>query len=96
MLNRPNPVPMRGPDIALYIFWLGAANVVAFMAVALIVGGDAWAGHVVDGHYFLGMKGRYTEVSRAIFLYSYWHVASLMVTQPLALLAVVRLGWPPW
>lgn len=85
---------MTARSSALLLFWLAIANFSAFVAIALVLGGDAWNGHVLHGHYFLGMNMRYTEVSRGVFVYSYWHVASLMVTHPLGLLAALFL-WPP-
>src|SRR3954447_23946789 len=57
--------------------------------VADQLGGDALNGRVEAGRYYLGSHGRLTEVSRDVFTYSWWHPISLMVTQPLALLA----GW---
>ncbi|HEY4943729.1 MAG TPA: hypothetical protein VII56_20040 [Rhizomicrobium sp.] len=65
---------------------LGLANFFAFMVGTLVLGGDAVNGHAANGHYFLDDKGHLTEVSRAVFLYSKWHVYSLFVTHPIAAL----------
>ena len=64
------------------------ANFAAFWLVALFIGGDAISGKAVAGHYFLSSHGHLTEVSRAVFVYSKWHVRSLFVTHPLAFLCV--------
>ena len=61
--------------------WL---NFVIFWISALYLGGDALSGKAVEGHYFLGERGHLTEVSRAVFRYSQWHVRSVFVTFPIA------------
>jgi len=66
--------------------WLWGINFVAFAIISLLIGGDAWNGHVIHGHYFLGEKGKFTEVSRAVFEYSWWHVLSLIITLPIGIL----------
>jgi hypothetical protein len=73
-------------------FALAVANFIIFVILATYLGGDAFNGHVKDGQYFLGMHGRYTQVSRDIFLYSRWHVISLFFTQPVGLLC----AWVLW
>ena len=40
-----------------------------------------------DGHYYLGYRGTYTEVSRSLFVYSFNHTLSLFVTHPVAITA---------
>lgn len=66
---------------------LTAANFVAFMVGAVLVGGDAWNGKVEDGRYFLGDHGRLREVSAEVFTYSLWHARSMIATHPIAMLA---------
>jgi hypothetical protein len=70
-------------------FFGGLANFVAFLVGALYLGGDAANGKAVDGHYFLSNHGYLTEVSHTLFAYSEWHVRSLLITHPLAMLC----GW---
>jgi hypothetical protein len=48
-------------------------NFVVFWWVGVLYGGDALSGKVVGDHWFLGEHGRYTEVSRAFWAYSYTH-----------------------
>jgi hypothetical protein len=81
------------PKLCSIVVAVGLLNFILFLAGAFYLGGDAWNGKV-EGHkyyvwgYHLGQKG-YTEVSRAAFDYSRWHVYSVMVTWPLAIVAGV-------
>ena len=61
-------------------------NFVVFFIVALVIGGDAVNGKVVEGHFYLSDPGKLTEVSEAVYTYSLWHVRSLFLTHPLAML----------
>jgi ABC-type maltose transport system permease subunit len=61
-------------------------NFVVFFAVAVKIGGDAINGKIVDGHFYLANHEKLTEVSEAVFTYSLWHVRSLFITHPLAIL----------
>ena len=70
----------------LIIAPLCLSNFLAFIAVAGSLGGDALNGKIVDGHFFLGSHGHFTEVTQAVFNYSAWHARSLFFTHPLAFL----------
>ncbi len=76
----------------IVIVALGVINFAVFFVVALIIGGDAVNGYAANGHYYLASHGRYTEVSRHIFIYSRWHVYSLFITHPAAMLAAIQLN----
>jgi len=65
---------------------LGVLNFVAFVIVASAIGGDAVNGRTVGGHFYLASHGKLTEVSEAVYTYSLWHVRSVFVTHPLAML----------
>jgi hypothetical protein len=52
---------------------LAMINFFAFIAGSLFLGGDALNGHVQAGHYFVCAHGSCTEVSSAVWHYSYWH-----------------------
>lgn len=74
-----NPELGKRPLIrkALQVFILLATiNFAAFVAGSLWLGGDALNGHEQDGRYFLNSHGRFTEVSHAVFAYSWWHAMS--------------------
>ncbi len=48
-------------------------------------------GHMEDGRFFLKSHGGLTEVSHAVFIYSWLHALSVIVTVPLAM--AVNLIW---
>jgi hypothetical protein len=48
--------------------------------------GDATNGKVEGGKYYVANHSKYTEVSRAAFIYSRFHCYSIWVTHPLAIL----------
>lgn len=72
--------------------WLAIAlcflNFATFVVVAYFLGGDAESGKVVDGNFFLGYKGKFTEVSEGVYTYSLWHIRSLAATFPLFFIAM--------
>ena len=71
------------------------ANFVAFVACALYLGGDAVSGKEEGGHYYVrGVRvenGRkvFTEVTRAEFAYSKWHVYSIFLTWPITMVGLI-------
>lgn len=70
------------------LFVIAIVNFVVFFVVALNIGGDAVNGKVEDGRYFVANHGTYTEVSRAVFTYSRYHVYSVWITHPVGILAI--------
>jgi hypothetical protein len=75
---------------------VGLVNFAVFIVVAIMIGGDAVAGHEENGRYFLSSHGKLTEVSKPVFVYSTWHTLSTWITHPMALLAVgLSYGWRP-
>jgi hypothetical protein len=60
-------------------------NFLAYVTATSVLGGDAVNGHIADGHYYLAMHGRTTEVSRAVFEYSLWHTYALWITFAVAI-----------
>jgi len=66
---------------------VGMLNFFTFIAGITRFGGDALNGYARDGHYFLGSKGSYTEVSREVWQYSYYHGTSVSITHPLMIVA---------
>jgi hypothetical protein len=57
----------------------GVLNFCLFVAVGVLLGGDALNGRVEGPHYFLGSHGSYTEVSHAVFVYSACHAVSALL-----------------
>ena len=70
-------------DYPIWFRVVGVAMIVNFAAYWLIAagyGGEARTGHIKDGRYFLGCHGSYTEVSRSVWSYSYYHGRSIWIT----------------
>ncbi len=72
--------------LAALLFPIGILNFLVFFCIAAANGGDAVNGKIVDGKYFLGNHGQFTETSKAFYTYSLWHVSSLFLTVPLTFL----------
>src|SRR5260370_13998657 len=49
------------------------ANFLAMMVHDGLLRGSALVGRIADGHYFVGARGRYTEVSQSAFEGSHFH-----------------------
>jgi hypothetical protein len=61
-------------------------NFFAFGVVSTYLGGDALYGHVRAGHYFVCAHGKCYEVSRSVWLYSYWHAVTALTSMALLVL----------
>src|SRR5262245_61836761 len=55
--------------LAIAVFVVGFANVVIFFTVSLAIGGDAVAGRIEGGRYYVSSHGRLTEVSPEVWEY---------------------------
>ena len=74
----------RPPDPFWRIFALcGGGNFVVFVVISLVLGGDALGTAPIDGHYYVSSHGRLTEVSRAVWIYSWAHSFFTVTTFPL-------------
>ena len=73
--------------IGQLVFFGAMLNFVVFFVIAGHIGGDAVNGAVREGRFYVMNHGRYTEVSKQVFTYSRWHVYSIWVTHPLAIVA---------
>ena len=80
-----NRVPRGIPLIA----YLAFENALLFLVIGLFIGGYAMFGKIESGHYYLGHKGYYTDVSALVFTYSRLHEISALVLAPLAVLATL-------
>jgi hypothetical protein len=73
------------PPRVLRIFNVVATiNFVSFWVIAALIG-DAINGHMEGGRYFLKSHSGLTEVSHAVFIYSWLHALSVIVTVILAM-----------
>jgi len=72
---------------------VGIANFALFYAAVLWLGGDAFNGNAEGGRFLLGSHGKFVEVTRAVWIYSYAHVLANFVTFPLAFIAAAITGY---
>ena len=70
----------RAKRILHIVVAVAALNFTAFCVVGLSIGGDALNGRAAEGRYYLAHGGEETEVSRAIWVYSFIHAVSVFVT----------------
>jgi hypothetical protein len=70
----------------LFVAWL--FNFLIFGFVAQILGGDAVNGRAEEGRYFLADHGTLTQVSKATWLYSRFHVYGLAIHFTILLVAL--------
>ncbi|CAN5663917.1 hypothetical protein BH09VER1_BH09VER1_00930 [soil metagenome] len=85
-------ISRRAKWIFFPIFGLAILNFIAFSIAALYLGGDAFNGYAIStGHYFLSSHGHQTEVSHAIWTYSYIHAISVWITHGLVFVALAIL-----
>ncbi|QEL17676.1 hypothetical protein [Limnoglobus roseus] len=73
------------------LFAVAVLNFLAFFAHSQVVGGSAFNGKRVDGRYYVGNKGKYTEVSERQWQTMRAHEVSVFVTHTLGLFAGVAL-----
>jgi hypothetical protein len=73
----------RGKWILYPLFIIAFINFAVFWVGAVCLGGDAINGYARDGHYFLSSHGSCTEVSPAVWHYSYFHTISVWATHGL-------------
>ncbi len=89
MLRSHTPTLQRICGIILIV---ASINFIAFMIITVKIGGDAISGRAEQGHYYVSEHGRQTEVSYPVYLFSYIHTISVMITHPLGLLAIFFLS----
>jgi len=83
--------------ICLTVIVAGLANFLAFTIVTLTIGGDAKNGKVEldaggEKHFYVGMEGRLTEVSRGMWIASALHSLSIWFTHAAVLLSTILLA----
>jgi hypothetical protein len=69
------------------LFVITVLNFGVWGVINSMIRGDAVNGKVEHGKYYLAMKGRYTEVSRDVYLYSYVHTCTNFVLFPATILS---------
>jgi hypothetical protein len=90
-MKKDQSVIQRLHEAYRIIYKITIVNFVIFVLIALILGGDAINGEVVNSvgaakHYFVAMNGNSSEVSYPIYIYSKIHAISLFVSFSLAII----------
>jgi hypothetical protein len=62
---------------------IGIVNFLAFFVIGMFIGGSALLGQSVGGLYFVGDHGRLTQVTHSVYVYSWIHTLSQLLTFPL-------------
>ena len=91
--ERPELTPLSALQYQawLLVIALCALNFVAYVIVAANIGGDALNGKIVGGHFYLGEKGKFTEVTEAVYTYSLWHTYIVFASVALFFPAMVMM-----
>jgi hypothetical protein len=86
----PSPVvPSRFEKVVQAFLLVAVINFFLFVIGSLVLRGDAINGKVENGRYFVRQGREYKEVPRALFLYSKYHLYSVIVTH----LSAMTLGF---
>ena len=72
--------------LAFALRCLSLATFFSFVFVATYLGGEALNGKTEAGQYYLSWHGHLTQVSRAIFQYSYIHAMTALVLVPITMI----------
>lgn len=75
----------RLKSAAKIVLFITIFNFGIWGAANSVIHGDAINGKIEDGKYYVAMKGKYTEVSKRIFIYSYVHTWSVILSFPLTI-----------
>jgi len=75
---------------AIFVFWL--INMVSFVVIGNLLGGDALNGEIQGAHYYLGGGEEPIEVSKAVFTYSQFHATSFIISH----FTVIAAGFIYW
>ena len=73
--------------VAFSVFIAGLLNFMLFWMIAVAIGGDA--DKIENGRYYVVSHGRFTEVSEAVWTYSYYHARSIWISHPLGMLGAI-------
>jgi hypothetical protein len=69
------------------LFVVTVINFGVWGIVNSVIHGDAFNGKLEHGKYYVAAKGRYTEVSRSVYLYSYIHTCTNFILFPATILS---------
>ena len=69
------------------LFVVTVLNFGVWGVVNCFIHGDAFNGKIQDGKYYVAAKGKYTEVTRSVYWYSYVHTWTNFVLFPATILS---------
>jgi hypothetical protein len=75
-----------------FLVVIGFLNVLSFILLSLLLGGDAIAGGRSDGHYYLSSHGHRTEVSHRVWACCRFHAYSAIISAPAVIIAGIVAG----
>lgn len=93
----------------IFIIAVGALNLIAYTLIYAALGGDAFNGrrqlitddtgarravYVIRGHHLRTPRGEETQVSRTVWIYSYVHSITLLVTSGAMIISMLVLARP--
>lgn len=93
----------------IFVIAVGALNLIAYTLIYAALGGDAFNGrrqivedasgarravYVIRGHHLRTPRGEETQVSRAVWIYSYVHSIALLVTSGAMIISMLMLARP--
>ncbi len=99
----------RRNQLCIWIITLGALNLLVYPVVYAVLGGDAHNGYrrlvqqpdgrvrsvyYLRGHHLRSLAGRERQVSRAVWVFSYLHSISLLLTSGAMIVAMLVLARP--
>ena len=65
--------------IACVVALFAIPNFLSMMIAESYIGGGAFNGYTLDGHFFVGSHGHYKEVSHETYVYSWWHNLAVVI-----------------
>jgi hypothetical protein len=84
-----NLFPRSGVKTVDVLFQVAWINLLVFIVIGILLGGDALNGYSKAGHYFLANHGKFTEVSALTFAYSFLHTCLSIVLTLAAVIAML-------
>jgi len=81
-----NPPSARAKKLIL----IGVINFLTFVCISLAIGGGVLGGKIEQGHYYLAQQNsKLTEVPQAVWVYSFIHGISNVITLPLCAIGMM-------
>lgn len=90
-------IPRRKISIPAWnaLLALCIVNFLSFVVIDLRLGGNALSGKAAGGAHFLGDHGSFTEVSAAVYWYSFWHSVLTILLFVVTFVAAISVAMYP-